>query len=140
MGKSAPTKEARMKVFIVDDSSAIVERLTLLLDDVPGVELVGHASDVPQAVQRIQETMPDAVVLDLHLPGGTGLDVLRAIRPSRPALRVLICTNYPDSEYRQQCMAAGADYFLDKSTEFEKIPSILHELMQKEARVSPAAR
>lgn len=128
-----------MKVFIVDDSRAIVERLTLLLDDVPGVQLVGHASDVPQAVQRIQETMPDAVVLDLHLPGGTGLDVLRAIRPLQPTLRVLVCTNYPDSEYRQKCMAAGADYFLDKSTEFEKIPAILHELTPKEARVSPAA-
>jgi DNA-binding NarL/FixJ family response regulator len=136
----SPTKAARMKVFIVDDSSAIVERLTLLLDDVPGVELVGHASDVSQAVQRIQEAMPDAVVLDLHMPGGTGLDVLRAVRPLQPALRVLICTNYPDSEYRQKCMSAGADYFLDKSTEFEKIPAILHKLMHKEAKTSPAAR
>src|SRR5689334_15933021 len=136
-GQMLSTKEARMKVFIVDDSSAIVERLTLLLDDVPGVELVGHASDVPEAVQRIREAMPDALVLDLHMPGGTGLDVLRAIRPLQPALRVLICTNYTDSEYRQKCMTAGADYFLDKSTEFEKIPAILRGLMHKEAKVSP---
>jgi len=129
-----------MRVFIVDDSSVIVERLTRLLSEVPGVEFVGHATDVPQAVQRVLEILPDALVLDLHMPGGSGLDVLRAIRPVQPSLRVLVFTNYPQEEYRQECMAAGADYFLDKSTEFEKIPSILRELMQKESKVAPAAR
>jgi len=129
-----------MRVFIVDDSSVIVERLTLLLEGTPGVELVGHAADVPQAVQRLLETAHDALVLDLHMPGGTGLDVLRAIRPVRPGMHVLVFTNYPLDEYRQRCLTAGAEYFLDKSTEFEKIPSILRELAQKDAKVSPAAR
>jgi DNA-binding NarL/FixJ family response regulator len=129
-----------MRVFIVDDSSVIVERLTLLLEDTPGVELVGHAADVPQAVQRVLETTPDALVLDLHMPGGTGLDVLRAIRPVRPGIHVLVFTNYPQDEYRQRCLTAGAEYFLDKSTEFEKIPCILRELAQKEAKVSQTAR
>jgi len=129
-----------MKVFIVDDSSVIVERLTLLLEDIPGVELVGHAADVPHAVQRLLETPPDALVLDLHMPGGTGLDVLRAIRPVRPDIHVLVFTNYPQDEYRQECLTAGAEYFLDKSREFEKIPSILRELAQKDGKVSQAAR
>jgi len=129
-----------MKVFIVDDSSVIVERLTLLLEDIPGVELVGHAADVSHAVQRLLETPPDALVLDLHMPGGTGLDVLRAIRPVRPDIHVLVFTNYPQDEYRQECLTAGAEYFLDKSREFEKIPSILRELAQKDGKVSQAAR
>jgi DNA-binding NarL/FixJ family response regulator len=129
-----------MRVFIVDDSSVILERLTLLLHDIPGIDLVGHATDVPQAVQRVLETKPDALVLDLHMPGGTGLDVLRAIRPVRPGIHVLVFTNYPQDEYRQRCLTAGAEYFLDKSTEFEKIPSILRELAQKDGKVSPAAR
>ena len=129
-----------MRVFIVDDSSVIVERLTLLLEATPGVELVGHAADVPQAVQRLLETAADALVLDLHMPGGTGLDVLRAIRPVRPGMHVLVFTNYPQDEYRQRCLTAGAEYFLDKSTEFEKIPSILRELAQKDAKVSQTAR
>jgi len=129
-----------MRVFIVDDSSVIVERLTLLLEHIPGVELVGHAADVPEAVQRLLQTTPDALVLDLHMPGGTGLDVLRAIRPVRPGIHVLVFTNYPQDEYRRECLTAGAEYFLDKSTEFEKIPSILRELAQKDARVSQATR
>ena len=129
-----------MKVFIVDDSRVIVERLTRLLDEVPGVEFVGSADDAQHAVERILEMAPDALVLDLHMPGGSGLDVLRATRPALPGLRVLVCTNYPHAKYRQECLAAGADYFMDKSTEFEKIPSILRELMRKDAKVPQAAR
>ena len=128
-----------MKVFIADDSRVVVERLAGLLDDVPGARLVGQAGDVPAAVTGIQKMKPDAVILDLHMPGGSGLDVLRAIRIDHPHLYVVICTNYPYPEYREECLTAGANLFLDKSAEFEKIPSILRELAQKEAKVSPGA-
>ena len=102
-----------MRVFIADDSSAVVERLADLLEGVPGAQLVGQASDVPEAIRSIQKTNPDAVILDLQMPGGNGLDVLRAIRVDHPYLLVLICTNYPNSEYRKECLSAGANFFLD---------------------------
>jgi DNA-binding NarL/FixJ family response regulator len=129
-----------MKVFIADDSSAVVERLADLLEEVPGAQLVGQASDVPEAIRSIQKTNPDAVILDLQMPGGTGLDVLRAIRVDHPYLLVLICTNYPNSEYRKECLSAGANFFLDKSSEFEKIAAILRELTHKETKISPVSR
>ena len=129
-----------MKVFIADDSRVVVERLAGLLDEVPGARLVGQAGNVPAAVNGIQKMKPDAVILDLHMPGGSGLDVLRAIRCDHPDLYVLICTNYPYAEYREECLAAGANLFLDKSADFEKIPSILRELAQREAKISPSAR
>ncbi len=126
-----------MKVFIADDSRAVVERLAGLLEEVHGVRLVGQAGDVPAAVVGIQKMKPDALILDLHMPGGSGLDVLRAIRAAHPDLFVLICTNYPYPEYREECLTAGANLFLDKSAEFEKIPSILRDLIHKEAKISP---
>jgi len=130
-----------MKVFIADDSSVVVERLVdLLEEEVPGAQLVGRAGDVPEAVRGIQKVKPDALILDLQMPGGSGLDVLRAIRTDHPRLYVLICTNYPYPQYRDECLTAGANFFLDKSAEFEKIPAILRELIEKETKISPSAR
>ena len=129
-----------MKVFIADDSALFVERLSDLLTDVPGVQLAGHAGDLPEAVHCIQQLSPDAVILDLQMPGGSGLDVLRAIRTDLPDLCVLICTNYPYAQYREECLSAGANYFLDKSAEFEKIPAILRQLAKKMAKTAPTAR
>jgi DNA-binding NarL/FixJ family response regulator len=131
----------KMKVFIADDSSVVVERLAdLLEEEVPGAQLVGQAGDVPEAMRGIKRIKPDALILDLHMPGGSGLDVLRAIRSDHPYLCVLICTNYPYPQYREECLTAGANFFLDKSAEFEKIPAILRELIHKENKISPSAR
>jgi len=129
-----------MKVFIADDSRVVVERLAGLLEEVPGARLVGQAGDVPAAVNGIQKMKPDALILDLHMPGGSGLDVLRAIRTEQPDLFVLVCTNYPYPEYREKCLTAGANLFLDKSAEFERIPSILRELVQRDTKILPGAR
>ena len=129
-----------MRVFIVDDSKVVVERLADLLDEVPGVELVGRADDAPGAIHSILKTIPDAIILDLQMPGGGGLEVLRTIRQRHSSLWVLVCTNYPYPQYREECLAAGANYFLDKSAEFEKIPDILRDLIKKTAKAAPAAR
>ncbi len=129
-----------MKVFIADDSKIVVERLADLLRDVRGVEVAGQAGDALEAVRCIRQVNPDAVILDLQMPGGSGLDVLRAIRPDHPGLCVLICTNYPYPQFREECLSAGANYFLDKSTEFEKIPDILRELLGKVSKTTRAAR
>jgi DNA-binding NarL/FixJ family response regulator len=129
-----------MRVVIADDSKVIVERLADLLRGVPGVELVGQAGDVLEAVRCIQQLSPDAVILDLKMPGGTALDVLRTIRPDHPDLQVVICTNYSYPQYREECFNTGANFFLDKSSEFDKIPAIFRELIQNGSKSSSAAR
>jgi DNA-binding NarL/FixJ family response regulator len=73
------------------------------------------------------------------MPGGSGLGVLRAIRQHHPSLCVVICTNYPYPQYREECIAAGANFFLDKSAEFLKIPGIFRELIGRETKASSQA-
>jgi len=121
-----------MRVFIADDSEVVVERLADLLQEIPGVQLVGRANDGSQAIRSIVEMNPDAVILDLQMPGSSGLEVLRAVRRTHPSLCVLICTNFPYPQYRKECIAAGANFFLDKSAEFERIPAIFRDLMAHE--------
>lgn len=130
----------KMKVLIADDSPVIVERLADLLREIPGVQFVGQAGDVQETIRSVHEKKPDALILDLQMPGGSGLDVLRAIRPGHPLLHVLVCTNYSTLQYREECIAAGTDIFVDKSTEFEKIPAILNEWIDEENKAPAVTR
>lgn len=129
-----------MKVFITDDSKIVVERMADLLKGVAGVEIVGQAGNPLEAVLSIERTNPDAVILDLQMPGGSGLEVLRAIRRGHPGVKVLICTNFPYPQYRDECLAAGANYFLDKSADFDKIPVIFRQLIRNTSKRTHAAR
>lgn len=118
-----------MKVFIADDSEVVCERLTAMLSELPGVEVVGKATDSSEAIRSIRELHPDAVILDIRMPGGSGIDVLKAIKKDNYAPRVIVLTNYPYPQYRKACMDAGAEFFLDKSTEFEKVTELIKQLI-----------
>ncbi len=109
---------------IVDDSRIVRERLIAMLNELPGVEIVGQAASVPEAIETIRRLMPDTVILDIRMPGGTGLDVLRDIKQLDPAPLVIVLTNYAAPAYREKCRQAGADFFFDKSTEFDRIPPL----------------
>jgi DNA-binding NarL/FixJ family response regulator len=122
----APAEE--MNVFIVEDSASIRERLAALLGDIEGVTVVGQAETPGEALEGILRTRPDSVVLDLHLLGGSGLDVLRQARSQAPATVFIVLTNYPNAQYRRICMEAGAAYFFDKSSEIAKVREVIEGL------------
>ena len=118
-----------MKVFLVDDSVVIRQRLKRMLADLKEVQVTGEAGDADQATQAIKDSKPDVVLLDIHLIGGSGIDVLEKVKREQPAPAVIILTNYPYPQYRQKCLDAGADFFFVKSTEFDKVVPALQELI-----------
>jgi DNA-binding NarL/FixJ family response regulator len=101
-----------------------------MLDELAGVEIVGQAENVAEAISAIGNLKPDVVILDIRMPGGSGIDVLENIKQNDSALLVIILTNYPYPGYRQKCLQAGADFFLDKSTEFDQIPELFERFKQ----------
>ena len=110
---------------MVDDSAAVRERVLVMLSEIAGVEIVGEASDGPSAIVLARASQPHAIVLDLQMRGGNGIDVLAELKrgPSSPLLIVL--TNHADDQHRRRCLARGADHFFDKSTEFELVADVL---------------
>ncbi|MGA7874318.1 MAG: response regulator transcription factor [Desulfoferrobacter sp.] len=120
-----------MKVFIADDSAIVRERLGSMLFDLKKVEIVGFAEDATSAARSIRELKPDAVILDIHMPGGSGIEVLAEIKKEAPAPLVIILTNYPYPQYRERCMHLGADFFFDKSAEFEKVYQVFERLISE---------
>ncbi len=120
-----------MKVFVVDDSAVIRQRLKRMLADEPRVQVIGEAGDAHGATESILQLKPDVVLLDLHLLGGSGIDVLQSLKHDQPAPAVIILTDYPYPEYRRMCLEAGADFFFIKSTEFDQVVPALNQLIQQ---------
>jgi DNA-binding NarL/FixJ family response regulator len=128
-----------VKVFLVDDSILIRQRLTKMLSNVRGVQLVGESLEPREAATSILQIKPDVVILDIQLLGGTGMQVLQIIKRTTPSPVVIMVTNYP--EFRTKYLKAGADFFLDKSTEFHRIPLLLGAMVRQlqSGRKTPAS-
>ena len=118
----------KIRIFIADDSATVRDRLMSLLRDMPAVEIVGQAADAAEAIQDIQQIKPDVVILDIRMPAGSGIGVLRTLQQSQAKPKFIMLTNYPFLQYRKTCLEAGASYFFDKSSEFDKIPQALEQL------------
>src|SRR4030042_5409703 len=110
-----------MKVFIADDSLEVRKRIISILSDLQKIDIIGEAENVQEAINTIQELKPDVVILDIRMPGGSGIDVLKKIKKINHVPVIIMLTNYPHSQYRKKCMEAGADFFFDKSRDFEEI-------------------
>jgi DNA-binding NarL/FixJ family response regulator len=120
----------KIKVFIVDDSLVVRERLVTMLEELAEIEVVGQAENVASAISAIRTLKPDVVILDIIMPGGNGIEVLQNIKQAEAAPMVIILTNYPYPGYRQKYLQAGANFFLDKTTEFDQIPALFEQLKQ----------
>jgi PAS domain S-box-containing protein len=114
-----------MQVFLVEDSAAIRERVAAMLEATPNAELVGHAADAVGAIRDILAGAPDLVLLDISLAGGSGFDVLRAVRPQAPQIDFYVLSNVSAYPYRQLADNLGARGFFDKSTEFERVRELI---------------
>jgi DNA-binding NarL/FixJ family response regulator len=114
-----------LTVYIVDDSEVMRERIAESVADIADIEIVGQNGDPFEALDTIRNLHPDVVILDIRLPGRSGIDVLKDIKKESRAPIVIMITNYPYRQYRQGSMAAGADYFFSKINEFDMIRETL---------------
>ena len=119
-----------IKIIIADDSAMLRERVKSLLMDIKNVEIVGEAENGIIALRLIKETDPDLIILDIRMPGMNGIETLNAIKKSGRRTKVCILTNYPYPQYKERCMAEGADYFFDKNQDFQKMGAMIAGLAQ----------
>lgn len=129
-----------MKILVADDSLAVYERLLEMLTPLPEVKVVGHTIDIAGTLRCFHETQPDVVILDIHLLGGSGIEVLKDIKRSKPATAVAVLTSFPYPQYRGICRKLGADAFLDKFMEFDKVPALINEFAEKHRAASRVVR
>jgi two-component system response regulator DevR len=119
-----------MNVFVVEDAPEIRRRLVAMVRMVAGIDVIGEAESVSEAIEGVLGSPTDMVLLDLQLKDGTGLEVLARVKQARPELRVIMLTNFATPQYRQASLSAGAEFCLDKSREFGLVPGILRNWLE----------
>src|SRR3712207_3063023 len=91
----------QVRVFLVDDHEVVRRGVAEVLEDDPGITVVGEAGTVADAMARVPAVRPDVAVLDMRLPDGSGDTLCRELRARVPALRCLVLTSYADQEARE---------------------------------------
>lgn len=120
----------KLRILIADDTSTVRKRLSLSVSEIDRVDVVGLAKDTLEGISLFDSLKPDAVLLDIQMPGGGGLDVLRHIKRSRPRVTVLMMTSSPQPHYRAASMRGGADFFFDKANDLTGILTVISDLAQ----------
>ena len=124
--------EEIMNVVLVDDSLLVRERVASIISEIPSAKVIGEAGNSTEAMEVVRKTKPDVVILDIKMPGESGLQVLRKLKNEFGELRIIMLTNYSDSQYKAECLMHGADYFLCKSDEFNKLPEVFSKLGKRQ--------
>jgi two-component system response regulator DesR len=117
-----PLSHLPVRVFLADDSALVRGRVAAMLG-AGGMAVVGEAETPESSIDGILSARPDVVVLDAQLEGGSGLQVLRAVRDAAPGIGFVVFSNNTGPAYRKRYLGAGANRFLDKTTEFDQLVS-----------------
>ncbi len=99
-----------------------------LLEETENIGYINVAFDYEEALNCFEKERPDLVLLDINLPGKSGIEILRTIHESGQLCSVIMISNHDNEYYRQQCRQLGAKHFLDKSSDFGMVPSIISQM------------
>ena len=124
-----------MKIVIADDSLLFRDRIKDLLKDLNNVEIVGEVVNGLEALKLIEDKKPDLAILDIRMPEMTGIEVLRKIREKGIVVKICMLTSYPYKQYKERCLAEGADYFFDKNLDIKQISEVISTLANNQKGV-----
>jgi len=128
-----------IRLLIVDDHEMVREGLKAMLVTEPDFTIVGEAANAEQAFASIERQLPDVILLDIRLPGASGIDVCRAVTEQYPEVAVIILTTFTDEALIAQCIQAGARGFIVKDIERFDLKRSIRAVARGEAAIDSKA-
>ncbi len=125
------------QIFLVEDHTILRDGLRELLSSEPDLEVVGEAGEGREAIRRIGELMPDLVLMDLSMPGVTGIDATREIRRRNPDIKIVALTVHTDESYIHATLEAGANGYVSKSSSRDELVSAIRNVLNGKLHLSP---
>lgn len=134
---TAPPTES-VRVFIVDDESLMRSGLRLMVDGTAGITVIGEAADGPTALSQIRVLDPDVVLMDIRMPGMSGIEATAELTRAGARARVVVLTAFDADGFLVEALRAGAVSFLLKDSSPEAVVDAIHGAVQGHAQFSPA--
>jgi DNA-binding NarL/FixJ family response regulator len=128
----------RVSVVLVDDHEVVRLGLMTLLEDAPWIDVVGEAGSAAEAISEVSIKRPDVVVMDIRMPGESGIDACRTIRQRWPATKVIMLTSHADDELIFQALAAGANGYVLKQVGNRSLIDALQAVREGQALLDPS--
>jgi two-component system invasion response regulator UvrY len=126
-----------IRVLIVDDHAILRRGLRALLSDAFPEAAFGEASDAEQALEQLRKKRWDVALLDITLPGKSGLDLLKELKSARPRLPVLVLSVHPEDQFAVRALKAGAEGYMTKESAPEELVKAIHKILAGGRYVSP---
>ena len=123
-----------MKVLIADDSHILRETLKRYLSTLEKIQQIDEAETISKTKQMLFKIHPDVLILDIHMSDGSGFEILDLLKTMSNKPITIIFTNYVCKLYRDVSFKGGANYFFDKSNEFEKMIDVLQTLIHQQIK------
>lgn len=121
--------EQGLKILLIDDTKIVLQHLQNILSELEQVSSTEAVLSAEEALGMLDNYEPDIMVLDINMPGMNGIEMLKQLTVKKVIRPVIIMlTNNTLSGYKDECIRLGADYFLDKSRDFQLIPSIVEKV------------
>ena len=131
-GEQSPTS----RVLIVDDHPLFRDGLRQLIEREPGLSVCGQAADAEEAIRLVQETKPDLVTVDISLGGGSGIDLIKALKAANPELPLLVVSMHDESLYTERSLRAGAMGYVMKHEPPKTVKTAIHRVLAGEMYLS----
>ncbi|HYF16829.1 MAG TPA: response regulator transcription factor [Ramlibacter sp.] len=116
-----------IRVVLADDHALVREGIKRIVGEVPDLQVVGEAADGGQVMQRVRELDFDVLVLDLSMPGRSGMELIKQVKAEKPRLRILVLSMHEESQYAVRAIKSGASGYLTK----ESAPAQLEQALRK---------
>ncbi len=128
---------SKIRVLLVDDHPVVRRGLHSILTNMPDIQVVGEAENSAQALERTRELRPDVIILDIRLPGSSGLQIIQALRQIHPDVKIVVLTSYDTDEHLFGALSSGAHGFLLKSVAHEEVAEAIRRVYRGERELSP---
>jgi len=130
--------ETMIKILVADDHAIVREGLKQILSQTPDLVVIAEASNGQEVIDKISKNYFNLVILDITMPGKSGLEVLREIKGQKPKLPVLILSMYPEDQYAERVLKAGASGYLTKDSAPDELVKAIRQISQGKKYVTPS--